>query len=68
MEMNKKSASPKNNCGYCKQDSIVFVDKWVNCLFVCLSQALYGGGMILAIWGFVRIWTKTGLFCGQKAK
>ena len=52
MEMNKKSASPKNNCGYCKQDSIVFVDKWVNCLFVCLSQALYDGGMILAICGF----------------
>ena len=52
MEMNKKSALSKKNCGYCKQDSIVFVDKWVNCLFVCLPQALYGGGTILAICGF----------------
>ena len=47
MEENKKSASPKKNCAYAKQDSIVFVDKWVNCLFVCLPQALYGGGMTL---------------------
>ena len=47
MEENKKSASPKKNCAYGKQDDIVFVDKWVNCLFVCLSQALYGGGMTL---------------------
>ena len=51
MEENKKSASPKKNCAYSLQDSIVFVDKWVNCLFVCLPQALYGGGMILAICG-----------------
>ena len=47
MEENKKSASAKKNCAYGKQDSIVFVDKWVNCLFVCLPQALYGGGMTL---------------------
>ena len=26
MEMNKKSASPKKNCAYSLQDSIVFVD------------------------------------------
>ena len=32
---------------YSLQDSIVFVDQWVNCLFVCLPQALYGGGMTL---------------------
>ena len=30
----------------------MFVDKWVNCLFGCLPQALYGGGTILAICGF----------------
>ena len=47
MEENKKSASPKKNCAYGKQDSNVLVDKWVNCLFVCLPQALYGGGMTL---------------------
>ena len=47
MEENKKSASTKKNCAYGKQNSIVFVDKWVNCLFVCLPQALYGGGMTL---------------------
>ena len=29
----------------------MFVDKWVNCLFVCLPLALYGGGTILAICG-----------------
>ena len=42
----------EKNCAYGKQDSIVFVDKWVNCLFVCLPQVLYGGGTILAICGF----------------
>ena len=47
MEENKKSASPKKNCAYAKQDSNVFVDKWVNCLFVCLPHPLYGGGMTL---------------------
>ena len=51
MEENKKSASPKKNCAYGKQDDIVFVDKWVNCLFVCLPQALYGGGMTLRVSG-----------------
>ena len=27
LEENKKSASPKKNCAYAKQDSIVFIDK-----------------------------------------
>ena len=31
----EKTASPKKNCGYYKQDSIVFVDQWVNCFFGC---------------------------------
>ena len=31
----KKTASPKKNCGYYKQGSIVFVDQWVNCFFGC---------------------------------
>ena len=44
MKENKKSATPKKNTAYSLQDSIVFVDKWVNCLFGCLPQPLDGGG------------------------
>ena len=35
MEENKKSAPPNTNCGYGTQGIIVFVDRWVNCLFGC---------------------------------
>ena len=49
MEENKKSASPKKNCAYSLRDSIVFVDKWVNCLFGCFPHPLYGGGGWVAI-------------------
>ena len=44
MEKNKKSASPKKNCAVSTQDSIVFVDQWVNCLFGSFPHPLYGGG------------------------
>ena len=41
---NKKSASPKNTTAYSLQDRIVFVGKWVNCLFGCFAHPFYGGG------------------------
>ena len=47
----KKTASPKKNCGYYKQGSIVFVDQWVNCYFGCFPQPLHGGGMSIAVCG-----------------
>ena len=40
----QKVGFAEKNCAYSLQDSIVFVDKWVNCLFGCLPQPLDGGG------------------------
>ena len=40
----KKSAAPKKNHAYSLPDGNVYVDKWVNCLFGCLTHPLYGGG------------------------
>ena len=48
----KKSALPKKNCAYSLQDSIVFVDKWVNCFFGSFAQPLDGGGGWVPICGF----------------
>ena len=52
MEENKKSASPKKNYAYSLRDSIVFVDKWVNCLFGCFPHPLFSGGGWVPICGF----------------
>ena len=52
MEKNKKSATPKKNCAYSTQDSIVFVDKWVNCLFGCFPHLYYGGGGWVPVFRF----------------
>ena len=32
----KKVGFAEKNCAYSTQDSVVFVDKWVDCLFGCL--------------------------------
>ena len=42
----------KKNCAYSLQDSIVFVDKWVNCFFGSFAQPLDGGGGWVPICGF----------------
>ena len=52
MEENKKSASPKKNTAYSLQDSIVFVDQWVNCLFGSFPHPFYGGGGRVPVCGF----------------
>ena len=40
----KKSAPPKKKHAYRLPDRIVYVDKWVNCLFGSLTHPFYGGG------------------------
>ena len=52
MEENKKSATPKKNTAYSLQDSIVFVDQLVNCLFGSFPHPFYGGGGWVPICGF----------------
>ena len=38
----EKSRLRQKNCAYSTQDIIVFVDKWVNCLFGSFPYPLYG--------------------------
>ena len=52
MEENKKSATPKKNAAYSLQDSIVFVDQLVNCLFGSFPHPFCGGGGRVPVCGF----------------
>ena len=72
-----KPPSPKNNYGYSLQDRIVCgnagrwgyapTSGWIAFLGVLRSHNMEAGRPYRFA-GFVRIWTKTGLFCGPKAK
>ena len=74
----KKSATPKKNCGYSLPDRNVYGDSMqtgrdsTSCGLIAFLGVLrtyfmaeVGGYRFV---GFVRIWTKTGRFCGPKAK
>ena len=62
MEMNKKSASPKKNCAYSLQDSIVFVDssswgmQWVGLLPINDAPLHLIGCLIVVYAGITWRW------------
>ena len=72
----KNPPSPKDNYGYSSQDRIVYgegrlgmrtTSGWIAFLGVFRSHDM-AGRRPCRFAGLVRIWTKTGLFCGPKAK
>ena len=65
--MNKKAGFAEKNCGYCKQDSIVFVDKWVNCLFGCFAAGIiWRTDDPMSLWVLFGFGPKPGCFLVQK--
>ena len=72
-----KATSAKNNYGYSLPDRMVCgnagrwgcapTSGWIAFLGVFRSHEM-AGERPYQFAGFVRIWTKTGLFCGPKAK
>ena len=48
----QKVGFAQKNCAYSLQDRIVFVEKWVNCLFGCFPHPFYGGGGWVPVCGF----------------